>query len=201
MQMGAAIVAAVAGLLGAALGYLGQSLRTRQEHRWAIEAVKREVYAEFLRSISASYAQAETDYAQATAEAKSHHADKPETEPPLTDQSAVNSHQSDDPEDARLLAATTSIELLAKRAIHEEARALYERVRDLHPKIRADGPSAHKDKIDSVNDERLGLVKQFKKDLGIPTGDEPEHQSRIRRVLRRPGRSGTSGQPDQPSSS
>jgi hypothetical protein len=175
----AAIVAAVAGLLGATLGLLFQYLRTRQEHQWALEAVKREVYVEFLRSISASFAQAEADYAQAMAEAKSHHTDKPEAESPLTNTSTVNSHQIDDPEDARLLAATASIELLAEPAIHKEARALYNRVKDVHPKIRADGPSAHKVEIESVDNDRLNLVEQqFKKDLGIPSGNQPQHQTR-----------------------
>jgi len=202
ITIGAALIAGAGALLGVALGLVFQYLRARQDHKWALESVKREAYVEFLRSISASFAQAEADHAKATAEAKSHHTDKPEAKSPLTDKSAVNSHQSDDPENARLLAATAAIELLAEREIHEEVRKVSDAVIKLHPKIRADGRIAHDGDVKRVNQDRLKLVEnQFKPDLGIPIGGETEHQSRIRRVLRRPRRSGTSGQPDHPPSS
>jgi hypothetical protein len=170
----AAVVAGAAGLLGATLGLVFQYLQKRKEHKWALEAVKREVYVEFLRSISASYAQAVADHAKAVADAKSHQTDKPETKSSQTNRSAVNSHQSDDPENAKLLAATAAIELLAKQEIYEEARALSNRVIGMHPKIRADGLSAHKKEMESVDDDRLDLVeRRFKKDLGIRPKKSP----------------------------
>ncbi len=69
--MGTAIVGVVGSLLGVLLGFLGQSFRAKQEHKWTIETAKREVYSEFLRSISASYAQEKL-------EAKSRQSDTPE---------------------------------------------------------------------------------------------------------------------------
>jgi hypothetical protein len=172
-QMGAAIVAAVAGLLGVALGYLGQYLRARQEHKWAIETVKREAYAEFLRSISASYAQAESEaeFQQShRSGTKSSQTDKPQ-----------QSHKS---EDADLRAATASIVLLAKREIHEKASDLTEQIIKVHNRLRG-GDSAAQDDVSGVNSNRLALIELFKDDLGIPPGEQPQHESHVKLLVRR----------------
>ena len=56
--MSAAIIAVVGSLLGVALGFLVQYLQADRARRWQLEDLKREAYAELLRSISASFAQA-----------------------------------------------------------------------------------------------------------------------------------------------
>ena len=152
--MGIAIVGVVGSLLGVLLGFLGQSFRARQEHKWAIETAKREIYSEFLRSISASYAQAKS-------EAKSRQGDTPEAE---TAQSHV-------PEDSDLLAATAAIELLANQTISKAARELSNRVIEVHVKLRRD-LSIDKSEVPDINKEREKLIELFQKDLGIPPGDQ-----------------------------
>jgi hypothetical protein len=159
--MGTAIVGVVGSLLGVVLGFLGQSLRARQERKLAIVNAKREVYAEFLRSISASYAEAKSD-AELTSQRRS-------LLRPTNQRQA--SHYNDGPEDAKLLAATASIELLANLAIHKKARELSNQVREAHKKIRANDPNAEKD-VSRVDQERYKLIEDFKRDLGIPLGDE-----------------------------
>lgn len=56
--MASVIIAVVGSLLGVVLGFLAQFLQANRAHRWQLEDIKRQAYAEFLRSISASYAQA-----------------------------------------------------------------------------------------------------------------------------------------------
>lgn len=175
--MGPAIVAAVAGLLGVALGYLGQSLRARQEHKWAIETAKREAYAEFLRSISASYAEAGSEAGSQQSrksEVKSPQTDKPQALP-------LHSHKS---EDAALLAATARIVLLAKPEIYKMASDLSDQIMKVHEGLRS-GDSTAQDEVSVANSVRLVLIDRFKEDLGIPTGDQPQHQSRIKHLIRR----------------
>jgi hypothetical protein len=153
-QMGTAIVGVVGSLLGVLLGFLGQSFRARQEHKWAIETAKREVYSEFLRSISASYAQAKS-------EAKSRQIDTAEA---VATQSRV-------PEDADLLAATAAIELLANQTISRAARKLSNRVIETHVKLRRD-LSIDRSEVPGINKEREKLIELFQKDLRIPLGDQ-----------------------------
>jgi hypothetical protein len=60
--MATAIVAVAGSLLGVVLGsalsFLAQNSLANRMHRWGLEDTKRESYADFLRSISASYAKA-----------------------------------------------------------------------------------------------------------------------------------------------
>jgi len=60
--MATAIIAVVGTLLGvvlgSALGFLAQKSLTSRIHKWELDGTKRESYANFLRSISASYAKA-----------------------------------------------------------------------------------------------------------------------------------------------
>lgn len=62
--MAPAIIAVIGSLLGVALGYLIQYLQAERVHTWQVKdslsEIKRQTYAEFLRSISASYAQSRT---------------------------------------------------------------------------------------------------------------------------------------------
>lgn len=63
--MAPAIVAVIGSLLGVALGFLAQYVQAERMHKWQVEGslneMKRQVYAEFLRSISASYTQARSN--------------------------------------------------------------------------------------------------------------------------------------------
>jgi hypothetical protein len=76
--MATAIIAIVGSLLGVVLGsalsFLAQNSLANRMHKWELEDTKRESYADFLRSISASYAKAkvgkgdpEADLLRATA--------------------------------------------------------------------------------------------------------------------------------------
>lgn len=60
--MATAIIAVVGSLLGvvlgSALGFLAQKSLANRIHKWELDDTKRESYADFLRSISASYAKA-----------------------------------------------------------------------------------------------------------------------------------------------
>ena len=56
--MSTAIIAVVGSLLGVVLGFVVQYLQAERARRWQLEDLKREAYAELLRSISASFAQA-----------------------------------------------------------------------------------------------------------------------------------------------
>jgi hypothetical protein len=56
--MASTIIAVVGSLLGVVLGFLVQRLQADVAHRRHLDDLKREAYAELLRSISASYAQA-----------------------------------------------------------------------------------------------------------------------------------------------
>lgn len=60
--MTAAIIAVLGSLVGVALGstlgYLAQYALANRTHKWQLEGTKRQSYAEFLMSISASYAKA-----------------------------------------------------------------------------------------------------------------------------------------------
>jgi hypothetical protein len=56
--MASTIIAVVGSLLGVVLGFLIQYLQANRAHKWHLEDQKRDAYAELLRSISASYAQA-----------------------------------------------------------------------------------------------------------------------------------------------
>jgi hypothetical protein len=159
--IGAAVVAGTAALLGAALGILFQYFRGRQEHKWALEAVKREAYAEFLRSISASYAQAESESQQ------SH---KSETKFRPINRPQVHSQQNHKSEDANLRAATARIMLLAKPDIYESASALSDQVIEAHKALRNGDPTAQ-EKVAKANRKREKLIMVFKKDLRIPTED------------------------------
>jgi hypothetical protein len=155
------IVAAVAGLLGVTLGYLFQSLRARQEHKWALETVKREAYAEFLRSISASYAQAESESQQShRSETKFRPIHRPQ----------VQYQQNHKSEDADLRAATARIMLLAKPDIYDRASVLSEKVIEAHKALRGGDPTAQ-EKVAKANSKREKLIVVFKKDLRIPTED------------------------------
>lgn len=157
--MGTAVVGVVGSLLGVLLGYLGQSLRAKQEHRWAIETAKRDAYSEFLRSISASYAQAKS-------EAKSRQRGMPEATLPQSHTVVGGTPQNHVPEDANLLAATAAIELLADKTISKTSRKLSDRVIEVHAKLRRD-LSVDKTEVPSVNDEREKLIAAFQEDLGI----------------------------------
>jgi hypothetical protein len=53
-----AIIAVAGSLLGVVLGFIAQYLQAGKARRWQLEDLKREAYAELLRSISASFAQA-----------------------------------------------------------------------------------------------------------------------------------------------
>jgi hypothetical protein len=53
-----AIIAITGSLLGVVLGFIGQSWQAGRARRWELEDLKREAYAELLRSISASFSQA-----------------------------------------------------------------------------------------------------------------------------------------------
>jgi hypothetical protein len=198
-QMNATVLAAVVGgvalLLGAALTYLGQFLQTKKEHKWALEAAKRDAYAEFLRSISASYAQAKS-------EAKSRQGHESETKSSQTESHRGRprratsqrrsllrpekpqgpSQESHKKEEADLRAATARIVLLAKQHIYKEAMEITDRAIEAHDIIRSVDPTAEdaKEAEEAVNSRREALIKQFKKDLGIPSGDQ---QSRIKRFL------------------
>lgn len=56
--MSTAIIAVVGSLLGVVLGFIVQYFQTERARRWQLEDLKREAYAELLRAISASFAQA-----------------------------------------------------------------------------------------------------------------------------------------------
>ena len=56
--MSTAIIAVAGSLLGVVLGFIAQYLQAGKARRWQLEDLKREAYAELLRSISASFAQA-----------------------------------------------------------------------------------------------------------------------------------------------
>lgn len=56
--MSTEIIAVVGSLLGVALGFIVQYLQAGRARRWQLDDLKREAYAELLRSISASFAQA-----------------------------------------------------------------------------------------------------------------------------------------------
>ena len=60
--MATAIIAVVGSLLGVVLGsalsFLAQNSLAKRTRKWELEDIKRESYADFLRSISASYAKA-----------------------------------------------------------------------------------------------------------------------------------------------
>ena len=105
--------------------------------------------------------------------------------------------------------ATSAIELFADEDISKTARELSNEVIRVHGGLRAgnldkDG-KLDESEVPGTNAARLNLVKQFKKDLGIPTDDEPQaskpRQPSNPSSASPPKRSGTSGQPDQPSSS
>lgn len=162
--MGAAIVGVVGSLLGVLLGFIGQSLRARQERKLAMDTAKREIYAEFLRSISASYAQAKS-------EAKSVRTIPQEAKPSQSDTQEAKPSQSKVPEDANLLAATAAIELVADQTISKPARELSDRVICVHNKLRRDLSADEKD-VPKVNEQREDLIKLFQKDLGILPGDQ-----------------------------
>ncbi len=168
----AAIVAATATLLGVTLGLVFQYLRARQEHKWALEAAKREAYAEFLRSISASYAQAKS-------EARSRQSHESETKSPQTEKPQGPSQESHKEEEADLRAATARIVLLAKQDIYEEASAITEKAIKAHDKLRSGDPTA-KGAVKAVNRRREALIGQFKDDLGIPPAI---NKSRLKRFL------------------
>jgi hypothetical protein len=162
----AAIVAASATLLGVTLGLAFQYLRARQEHKWALEAAKTAAYAEFLRSISASYAQAKS-------EARSRQSHDSKTKSPQTEKLQGPSQESHKEEEADLRAATARIVLLAKQDIYKEASAITEQAIEAHDKIRsADTVEEAKEAEEAVNSRREALIKQFKEDLGILSGDQ-----------------------------
>ena len=137
------------------------------EEKRLIQTVKREAYAEFLRSISASYAQAKSEaeyHAQAKSEAEHHETDNSERKSPQTDRAAAEPHLSHKPEDANLLAATAAIQLLANPAISKEVTDLSGRVIAAHRKVRKGDDSD----VDGVNRDREDLIiPLFKDDLGI----------------------------------
>jgi hypothetical protein len=54
------LIAVAGSLLGVALGFLAQRLQDNLAHRRHLDDLKREAYAELLRAVSASYAQAST---------------------------------------------------------------------------------------------------------------------------------------------
>jgi hypothetical protein len=141
--------------------------RWQREHEWLIETVKREAYAEFLRSISASYAQAESEaeyHAQAKSAAEHHETDNSERKSPLTDRSAAEPPLSHKPEDANLRAATAAIQLLANPVISREVTRLSDRVIAAHEKFRK-GDSSD---VADVNRRRENIIiPLFKDDLGI----------------------------------
>jgi hypothetical protein len=129
--------------------------------------VKREAYAEFLRSISASYAQAKS-------EARARRSRESETKSPQTEKPQGPSQESHKEEEADLRAATAKIVLLAKQDIYEEASAITEQAIKAHDKLRSGDPAA-KDAVKVVNGRREALIGQFKDDLGIPSGDQKSH--------------------------
>src|SRR5437763_15933498 len=52
------LIAVAGSLLGVILGFLAQHLQENLSHRRHLDDLRREAYAEFLRAVSASYAQA-----------------------------------------------------------------------------------------------------------------------------------------------
>ena len=145
---GATVVAAVGGIWGtawqakkareAATKDLALSIST--EDRRARDAAKGRVYAEFLRSISESYAKA-----VAEGKAKSRH--RPLRRPARRD-------QSDTPEDADLLAATAAIELFANEEISKTARKLSDDVLCVHKGLRGGNLSLIDTKVPDINARR-----------------------------------------------
>ncbi|MCX4632693.1 hypothetical protein [Streptomyces sp. NBC_01443] len=71
--MGSVAVGVIGTLLGVAIGVVAQQAQAKRNHKWQREDVlssaKRAVYAEYLRSISASYAQAISDQRTRTEDA------------------------------------------------------------------------------------------------------------------------------------
>jgi hypothetical protein len=174
-NVAASIVTASATLLGVALGLAFQYLRARQDHKWALVAAKTEAYAEFLRSISASYA-------QAVSEAESRQSRESETKSPQTEKPQGPSQESHKKEEADLRAATARIVLLAKQHISEKASAITEDAIDAHDKIRSADTAKKAEEAEeaknAVDSRRTALIRQFQEDLGIKSCDQQKpHQA------------------------
>ncbi|WP_405959047.1 hypothetical protein OG239_05115 [Streptomyces sp. NBC_00868] len=134
LHMGSVVVGVIGTLIGVTIGVVAQQAQAIRNHTWQREDVlssaKRAVYAEYLRSISVSYAQAISDKKRTRTE------------------------------DAHLLAATAELEILSEPEVAEVARDLANRVMAVHERIADGGaPKAHVDAVDRRRLEIVDLFK------------------------------------------
>ncbi len=157
-DVSSAVIGAVAALVGAFVGGGLQIWQAQRSHNAQqadlLRDTKRLVYTEYLRSISTSYAGAESRSASPPEEAK------------LRSASAS--------EEAKLRAATAGIKLLTGKEVSDPADRLTESVVDLHEKIaKGMAKEEKKQRVEAANEDRLKLIDLFKNDLGIHDDDRP----------------------------
>jgi hypothetical protein len=136
-----AVIGLVGVALGAALSFLAQYALANRTHKWELEDTKRKSYAEFLTSISASYAKAAA------------HEGDPQEADLLRATSIVE------------LIADEKVSEQA-RSLQKKVTEVHGEIRQA--KTRAKRSAAEK-KVPGVDDERRKLIKLFKTDLDIPS--------------------------------